>query len=162
MSNDAPKKPAARRAPAKKAPAKKAAARKPAAKTPRKAPAKPAAKAAAKAPAKDLTTSAGEVVTARQRTELVSGLRAGGDLDLAATAAGIEHVEALLEDDPELMKKVKQESARAEIRLLRKLGQTRPAFVLERTRPELYAPSRHRELPGEDDADELDRLASRG
>jgi hypothetical protein len=82
---------------------------------------------------------------------LERGLASGATRVTAAAAAGIPDLDALIEVLPDLALLVSQTEARAEVRLLEGMGESRPAFVLERTRPDKYGPSATRPLKAPDD-----------
>lgn len=77
-------------------------------------------------------------------------LASGATRITSAAAAGIPDLEALIKELPDLARLVAQTEAQAEVRLLEGMAESRPAFVLERTRPETYGPSATRPLKGDD------------
>jgi hypothetical protein len=95
-------------------------------------------------------------ITDAQRQWLARGLKSGATRETAALAAGIDDLAALMEADAGLAKFVAVLEARAEVALLEGMAESRPAFVLERTRPERYGPTVSRGLdPGENPDDDL-------
>jgi len=93
-------------------------------------------------------------ITDGQREWLARALKSGATRATAATAAGIDDLEALCAADVGLAKFVAVLEARAEVALLEVMRESRPAFVLERTRPERYGPTVSRGLDQGDNPDD--------
>lgn len=99
-------------------------------------------------------------LTRAQQNELLRSVRAGADLDTAATAAGIFHIDIdeLLEKDVELAQKISQAAARAEVEWLKAAADTRPGFLLERLLPQTYSRTTQRQLQPEAPDDKLGEI----